>query len=189
MWNKGQFNTKLSLAVGRGFLRRRQWHPTPVLLPGKSREWRSLVDCSPWGHWEWNTTERLHFHFSLSVSIGEGNGSPLHYSCLENLRDRGAWWAAIFGVAQSRTLLKRFSSSNSRGFLSLALQSVIAPFYFPLLRLIKKQTNSQANLWLTDFHKQIICLRGWLPFSEGKLIHWISMHLALVLSMRELKDN
>ena len=58
-------------------------------------------------------TERLHFHFSLSF-IGEGNGNPLQYSCLENLRDRGAWWAAVYGVAQSRTRLKRLSSSKQQ---------------------------------------------------------------------------
>ena len=83
--------------------RRRQWHPTPVLLPGKSHGWRSLVACSPWGRKESDTTERL--HFSLSC-IGEGNGNPLLCSCLENPRDRGAWWAAIYGVAESRTRLK-----------------------------------------------------------------------------------
>ena len=58
-------------------------------------------------------TERLHFDFSLS-RIGEGNGSPLQCSCLENPRDGGAWWAAVYGVAQSRTRLKRLSSSSSR---------------------------------------------------------------------------
>ena len=57
-------------------------------------------------------TEQLHFHFSLSC-IGEGNGNPLQCSCLENLRDGGAWWAAVYGVAQSRTWLKRLSSSSS----------------------------------------------------------------------------
>ena len=57
-------------------------------------------------------TERLHFHFSLSC-IGGGNGNPLQYSCLENPRDREAWWAAIYGVAQSRTRLKQLSSSSS----------------------------------------------------------------------------
>ena len=91
--------------------RRRQWHPTPVLLPGKSHGWRSLVGCSPWGHWESDTTERLHFLFSLSC-IGEGNGNPLQCSCLENPRDGGAWWAAIYGVAQSRAWLKQLSSSS-----------------------------------------------------------------------------
>ena len=84
---------------------RRQWHPTPVLLPGKSPGRRSLVGCSPWGHEELDTTEQLPFHFSLSC-IGEGDGNPLRCSCLENPMDRGAWWAAISGVAQSRTRLK-----------------------------------------------------------------------------------
>ena len=89
---------------------RRPWHPTPVLLPGKSHGQRSLVGCSPWGHEESDTTEWLHFHFSLSC-IGEGNGNPLQCSCLENPRDGGAWWAALYGVAQSRTRLKWLSSS------------------------------------------------------------------------------
>ena len=92
---------------------RRWWHPTPVLLPGKSRGQRSPVGCSPWGCSESDRTELLHFHFSPSC-IGEGNGSPVQYSCLENPRDRGAWWAAVSGVAQSRTRLKRLSSSSSR---------------------------------------------------------------------------
>ena len=58
-------------------------------------------------------TERLHFHFSLSCT-GEGNGNPLQRSCLENPRDGGAWWAAVYGVTQSRTRLKRLSSSSSK---------------------------------------------------------------------------
>ena len=91
--------------------RRRQWLPTPVLLPGKSLGWRSLVGCSPWGRQESQTTEQLHFHFSLSCT-GEGNGNPLQCSCLENPRDRGAWWAAISGVAQSWTRLKQLSSNS-----------------------------------------------------------------------------
>ena len=88
------------------------WHPTPVLLPGKSHGQRSLVGCSPWGLWESDMTERLHFHFSLSC-IGEGNGSALQCSCLKNPRDGGAWWAAVSGVIQSWTRLKRLSSSSS----------------------------------------------------------------------------
>ena len=91
---------------------RRQWHPTPVLLPGKSHGWRRLVGCSPWGRQESDTTELLHFHFSLS-RIGKGNGDPLQCSCLENPRDRGAWWAAVYGVARSQTRPKRLSSSSS----------------------------------------------------------------------------
>ena len=82
-----------------------------TLLPGKSHGWRSLVGCSSWGRWESDMTERLHFHFSLSW-LGEGNGNPLQCSCLENPRDGGAWWAAIYGVSQSWTWLKRLSSSS-----------------------------------------------------------------------------
>ena len=81
-------------------------------MPGKSHGWRSLVGCSPWSRGESDMTERLPFHFSLSCS-GEGNGNPLQCSCLENPRDRGAWWAAIYGVVQSWTRLKRLSSSSS----------------------------------------------------------------------------
>ena len=88
------------------------WKPTPVLLPGESHGRRSLVGCSPWGREESDTTERLPFHFSLSC-IGEGNGNPLQCSCLENPRDGGAWWAAVYGVSQRWTRLKRLSSSSS----------------------------------------------------------------------------
>ena len=107
---------------------RRQWHLTPVLLPGKSHEWRSLVGCSPWGRYESDRTERLHFHFSLSC-IGEGNGNPRQCSCLENPRDSGAWWAAVSGVAQSWTRLKQLSSSSS----SLIYESNLFNYGFELL--------------------------------------------------------
>ena len=90
--------------------RRRRWHPTPALSP-KIHGWRSLVGCSPWGRKELDTTERLPFHFSLSC-IGEGHGNPLQCSRLENPRDGGAWRAALCGVAQTRTRLKRLSSSS-----------------------------------------------------------------------------
>ena len=93
---------------------RRRWRPTPVLLPGKSHGRRSLVACSPWGREGSDTTERLPFHFSLSPT-GEGNGSPLQCSCLENPRDGGAWWAAVYGGAQSRSRLRRRSSSSPEG--------------------------------------------------------------------------
>ena len=112
---------------------RRQWHPTPVLLPRKSHGWRSLVGYSPWGREESDMTEQLHFHFSLSC-IGEGNGNnPLQYSCLENPRDRGAWWAAVYGVARGQTRLKWLSSS------SMSIDSVMPSHCLilchPLLRL------------------------------------------------------
>ena len=90
-------------------------HPTPVLLPGKSHGRRSLGGCSPWGREESDMTEQLHFHFSL-LRIGEGNGNPLQCSCLENPRGGGAWWAAVYGVAQNWTRLKRLSSSSRNWF-------------------------------------------------------------------------
>ena len=90
---------------------RRHWHPTPVLLPGESQGWRSLVGCNLWGLWvghDWATSLLL-----FLSCIGEGNGNPLQCSCPENPRDGGAWWAAVYGVAQSQTWLKRLSSSSS----------------------------------------------------------------------------
>ena len=96
------------------FLWRRQWHPTPVLLPGKSHGWRRLVGCSPWGRKESDMTERLHFHFSLSCT-GEGNGNPLQCSCLENPRDGGAWWAAVYGNTQSWTRLSDLAAAVMLG--------------------------------------------------------------------------
>ena len=90
---------------------RRQWHPTPVLLPGKSHGRGSLVLQSlgslQVGH-NWAASLSL-----FTFIIGEGNGNPLQGSCLENPRDWGAWWAAVYGVAQSRTRLKWLSSSSS----------------------------------------------------------------------------
>ena len=101
--------------------RRRQWQPTPALFPGKAHGRRSLIGCSPWHCGELNTTKGLPFHFPLSC-IGEGNGNPLQCSCLEDPRDGGAWWAGIYGVAQSRTGLKRLSSS------SINIQICCVPF-------------------------------------------------------------
>ena len=80
-------------------------------------------------------TERLHFHFSFSC-IEEGNGNPLQCSCLENPRDRGAWWAAVYGVVQSWTQLKRLSSSSSSSIVfrvrywNIQLWMLISPFLF-----------------------------------------------------------
>ena len=97
-------SSKASIFWHSAFFRRRQWQPTSVLLPGISCGLRSPVGCSPWGREKSGTTDRLHFHFSLSC-IGEGSGNPLQCSCLENPRDGGAWWAAVYGVAQSWTRL------------------------------------------------------------------------------------
>ena len=82
--------------------RRRQWQPTPVLLPGKSHGQRSLVGCSPWGHKESDTTERLPFHLSASC-VGEGNGNPLQCSCLENPRNGSLVGCRLWGRTESDT--------------------------------------------------------------------------------------
>ena len=108
-WNLAYFVNTVTLVY---LFREGNGTPTPVLLPGKSHGRRSLVSCSPWGHYESDTTEWLRLHFSLSC-IGEGNGNPLQCSCLENPTDGGAWWAAVYGVTQSRTRLKQLSSSSS----------------------------------------------------------------------------
>ena len=81
---------------------RRQWHPTPVLMRGKSHGWRSLVGYSPWGLEESDMTERLHFHFSLSCT-GEGNGSSLQYSCRENPRDGSLVGCRLWGHTELDT--------------------------------------------------------------------------------------
>ena len=113
LWDpNSSFQKLIDSTLPHFILQRRQWHPTVVLLPGNSHGWRSLVGCSPWGCQELDMTEQLHFHFSLSC-IGEGNGNPLQCSCLENPRDEGAWWAAVYGLAQSWTRLKRLSSNSS----------------------------------------------------------------------------
>ena len=96
---------------------RRQWQPTQVLLPGKSHG-QEPGRLQSMGLRRVRQDWALHFHFLLSW-IGEGNGDSLQCSCLENPRDCGAWWAAIYGVTQSRTRLKWLSSSSSMRVITL----------------------------------------------------------------------
>ena len=137
----------VSLGFSIHIIWRRQWHPTPVLLPGKSHGRRSLVGCSPWGHEELDTTKWLYFHFSLSC-IREGNGNPLQYSCLENPRDRGDWWASVYGVAQSRTWLK---------WLSIAYIYILLNIY-TYLKIVKLYINVEAIYvkicFLNGYHRK-----------------------------------
>ena len=92
---------------------RRQWHPTPAPLPGKSHGHRSLVGLSPWGRWGSDTTEQLHFHFSLSC-IGEGKWQPTAVFLPGESQGWEAWWAAVYRVRQSRTRLKWLSSNRGK---------------------------------------------------------------------------
>ena len=132
----------------------RQWHPTPVLLPGKSHGWRSLVGCSPWGGKESDMTEWLHFHFSLSC-IGEGNGNPLQCSCLENPRNGASWWAAIYGVAQSRIRLKWLSSNVYNW-----------KYEIMLSRITHVHTKSIAVIFLSLHCGQYLTLANFLTFAN-----------------------
>ena len=131
-------------------------------------------------------TERLHFHFSLSCT-GEANGNPLQCSCLENPRDGGGRWAAVYGVAQSRTRLKWLSSSGS---CSMSIELVmpskhlvlchpvfLLPSIFPSIRVFSKESALHIRwpkYWSFSFsispsneHSGLISLRmDWLdPWS------------------------
>ena len=125
-------------------------NPLQYSWPGKSHGWKSLVGYSPWGRKESDTTERLSFF------IGEGNGNPLQCSCLENPRDRGAWWAAVYGVAQSQTRLKRLSSSSS----SLGSRRMSGVIYFTLFPLAYK--TSLLYLLTTKSLAPRTCNSRWL---------------------------
>jgi len=94
------------------------------------------------------TTEQLHFHFSLSC-IGEEKGNLLQCSCLENPRDGGAWWAAVYGVAQSRTRLKRLSSSSSiYVYERLSVLSPLHPFQISRMQRLHIQIHAFTSLLL-----------------------------------------
>ena len=165
-WACGVFNISLLNCPKLRKRRRRQWHHTQVLLPGKSHGWRSLVGCGPWGRWESDTTERLHFHFSLS-HIGEGNGNPLQCSCLENPRDGGAWWTAVYGIAQSRTRLKRLSSSRERG--QGSSQTPVVTMHFQGKHWRNILCGLALSPLLSDMHLTSH-LNGWTYLSNA--IHW-----------------
>ena len=109
-----------------------RWHPTPVLLPGKSHGRRNLVGYSPWGWEESDTTEWLHFHFSLSC-IGEGNGNPLQCSCLENPGDGVAWWASVCGLPAMGSRRVRHDWSDLA---AAAFKSCEPLYYIPVTYII-----------------------------------------------------
>ena len=116
------------------------------------------------------TTEQLHFHFSLSC-IGEGNGNPLPCSCLENPRDRAAWQAALYGVAQSRTWLKRLSSSSSSSrfvivFLPRSKHLLISWLQSPSTAILEPRKIKSVTV--------SIIFPIYLPWSDGARCHVLS---------------
>ena len=119
------------------------------------------------GSLESDMTERLHFHFSLSCT-GEGNVNPLQCSCLENPRDGEVWWAAIYGVAQSRTRLKWLSSSMDNVSIDV---SVILKLDFPGSP-VAKTPSSQVLLPVSPFRSALI-----FAFFILVLLYWVHIYL------------
>ena len=112
------------------------------------------MGCRPWGREESDTTERLHFHVSLSC-IGEGNGNPLQCSCLENLRGGGAWWVAVYGVAQSRTRLKRLTAAAAAA--AAAAEELGKPMAF----LVDKFTEIESRNGRKMIESRMVGARSW----------------------------
>ena len=150
---------------------------SPGLFLGKSQGRRSLLGCNPWGRSESDMTERLHFHFSLSC-IGEGNGNPLQCSCLENPGDAGAWWAAVYGVAQSRTRLKQLSSSSSSS--SSSTMKNLPSFRFPECPIFHFQKAPKIT-FVHSFEFQPFCchLTPKLLFTQYFSLYIFILNLAL----------
>ena len=131
-----------------------------MFFPGKSHGWRSLVGCSPWDREELDTTEQLHSHSSLSC-IGEGYGNQPQCSCLENPRDGGAWWAAIYGVTQSQTWLKWLTSSSSRYIKGTSLLRKVNLDYIEIL-------TRNCNRWMSHYLES---KRAWAVSRSIDLLH------------------
>ena len=146
---------------------RRQWHPTPVLLPRKSHGQRSLVGCSPWGHEESDMTERLHFHFSLSC-IGERNGNPLQCSCLENPREGRTRWAAVYGVPQSQTQLKWLSSSSSIGITGILSDLILIKYLKYSLAYLRYLISINWVAFWKEKESLVAISLAWATKQEGK---------------------
>ena len=109
-------------------------------------------------------TELLHFQFSLSC-IEEGNGNLLQCSCLESPRDGGAWWAAVYGIAQSRTQLKRLSSSSSSIWLKYWGPPMLSAYIFIIVYFL-------LGLILWSLYSVLLCLFPWPLFQSLFYMIW-----------------
>ena len=142
---------------------RRQWHPTPVLLPGKSHGQRSLIGCSPWGRCESDTTEWLRFHFSLSCT-GEGNGNPLQCSCLENPRDRGSLVGCrLWGRTESDTTEVTQQQQQHSG---KEYREIV-----PWLSFHSRKRTSKLNLSRLSISEMVLRKREWSLTLDFSLHH------------------
>ena len=159
-------------------------------LTGKSHRWRSLVGCSPWGRYKLGTTERLHFHFP---ALEKEMATPLQCSCLENPRDGGAWWAAVYGVAQSRTRLKWLSSSSMpeageekeslrlKGHLSFNFLQMSPPQNTPMCLTVTQRSSADS---VGEHNKSHGSVTG-TPVESSTMTRWFipGKEMALVLSL------
>ena len=165
------------MCLGNFCERRRQWHPTPVLLLGKSHGWRSLVGCSPWGREDLDVTEWLHFHFSLSC-IGEGNGNPLQCSCLENPRDGGAWWLPSMG---SHRVGHDWSDLAATIFVRMYFQLwswIVNVYLMPKAKIVNyKLRKKRKRRERKKKEKKIICFCFWQRlYVFRSTVHYSSFH-------------
>ena len=131
---------------------------------------------SPTGRYELDVTEQLQFHFSLSHN-GEGNGNLLQCSCLENPRDGRAWWAAAYGVAQSRTRLKRLSSSNSLHLYMTTGKTTALTIQTFVSKVMSLLFNALSRFVIT-----------FLPRSKCLFISWLQSPSAVILEPRKIKS-
>ena len=130
-------------------------------------------------------TEQLHFHFSLSW-IGEGNGNPLQCSCLENPRDRGAWWAAVYRVAQGRTRLKSLSSSSSSSFLYGPTLTSIHDYWEKTIALTRWPFVGKVMSLLFNVLSRLVI--AFIPRSKCLLISWLQSSSAVILEPNKIKS-
>ena len=130
-------------------------------------------------------TEQLHFHFSLSW-IGEGNGNPLQCSCLENPRDRGAWWAAVYRVAQGRTRLKSLSSSSSSSFLYGPTLTSIHDYWEKTIALTRWPFVGKVMSLLFNVLSRLVI--AFIPRSKCLLISWLHSPSAVLWEPKKIKS-
>ena len=139
------------------------------------------------GSLESDTTERVHFHFSLSC-IGEGNGNPLQCSCLENPRDGEVWWAAVYGVSQSQTRLKRLSSSSSSSISQTCLTSWALAYNIPW-NILSSASNIESLFRCPLLRLLTSSITWWLKWKKRKVFVLIMSHQGDLSDKKKKEDS